>query len=133
MQNELPFFETPEQAIEACINALGGAKKVGPMLWPDKSIDNARTYLLACVNHDRAENLNYSQLIFIFREAKALGFHAGFQWFANEIEYDVRPITKSEEVDRLTGIIEQSTKALAQSISALERLTQKPINAAVSK
>ena len=122
MQVEIPFFETPEDAIKASVQALGGAKRVAPVLWPDKSIENARDYLLACINHERAEKLSYSQVIYIFREAKAIGFHAGFEWFARECEYEVRPITKAEEVDRLTTVIEESTKTLASSLAALERI-----------
>jgi len=122
MQNEMPFYESPEQALEACVQALGGAKKVGPMLWPDKGIDNARTYLLACLNSDRPEKLSYSQVMFIFREAKKIGFHAGFQWFAHQCEYDARPTTRAEEMDRLTAVIEQSSKTLASAMAVLERM-----------
>lgn len=35
---------------------------------------------------------------------------------------DVKPITKAEEVDRLTTVVEQSTKALAAALTTLERL-----------
>lgn len=122
MQNELPFYETPEQALEACVQALGGAKKVGAALFPDKGVDNARTYLLACINHDRAEKLNYSQTMFIFREAKRIGFHAGFEWFARDCEYDARPVTKAEEIDRVASIIEKSSKEFAGAVATLERL-----------
>jgi hypothetical protein len=122
MQGEMPFYESPEQALEACVQALGGAKKVGPMLWPDKGIDNARTYLLACLNGDRPEKLSYSQIVFIFREARAMGFHSGFEWFAHQCEYEARPITRAEEVDRLTSVIESSSKTLAGALALLERL-----------
>lgn len=122
MQNELPFYEHPEQALEACVQALGGAKKIGASLWPDKSMENARTYLLACMNSDRPEKLSLSQMIFIFREAKQIGFHAGFEYFSRECEYDSKPIAKAEEIDRLTTVVEQSTKTLAAALATLERI-----------
>ena len=122
MQNEMPFYEHPEQALEACVQALGGAKVVGQQLWPDKTVDNARTYLLACLNHERAEKLSYTQVIFIFRAAKQAGFHAGFEYFSRECEYHVAPITPSEEIDRLTSVVENSTKTLAVALASLERL-----------
>jgi hypothetical protein len=122
MQGEMPFYEGPEQALEACVQALGGAKVVGHKLWPDKGIDNARTYLLACLNSDRPEKLSYSQIVFIFREARAIGFHAGFEWFAHQCEYEARPITRAEEMDRLTNVIESSSKTLAGALAMLERL-----------
>lgn len=122
MQSEMPFYENPEDALRACVEHLGGAKKIGAAMWPDKTVENAREYLLACLNHGRAEKLSYTQIIFIFREAKAAGFHAGFEWWAAQCEYDTRPITKAEEVDRLTAVVEQASKSLSGALAALERI-----------
>lgn len=101
MQAEMPFYESPEDALKACVGALGGAKAVGSALFPDKTIDNARDYLLACLNHDRPEKLSVSQVMFIFREAKAAGFHSGFTYFAGECQYAVTPIDQEDEKLRL--------------------------------
>jgi len=131
MQGEMPFYESPEQALEACVQFLGGAKVVGSLLWPDKTVDNARTYMLACLNHDRPEKLSPSQMILVFRLAKQAGFHAGFEYFSRECEYDARPITPAEEVDRLTSVVEQSSKTLSAALAALERI-QRSHNKAVS-
>lgn len=122
MQNEMPFYEHPEDALTACVQALGGAKKVGGMLFPDKTAENARDYLLACLNTTRNEKLSVSQILFVFREAKKVGFHAGFEYFAHEAEYDARPISKAEEVDRTIAVIEQSTQSLTRALDQLERL-----------
>jgi hypothetical protein len=122
MQIEMPFYETPESALRACIEHLGGAKEVGRKMFPDKTIENARDYLLACVNEGRPEKLAPTQILLIFREAKAAGFHAGFQWWSSQCEYEARPITKAEEVDRLTTIIEQSSKTLAGAVALLEKM-----------
>lgn len=122
MQAEMPFYESPENSLKACIEALGGAKTVGKGLFPDKTVENARDYLLACVNADRPEKLSASQIIYIFRESKNIGFHAGYQYWSRECEYEARPITKAEEVDRLTSIVEQSTKTLTLALQSLERI-----------
>lgn len=122
MQTEMPFFEMPEDALKACIQSLGGAKVVAQTLWPDKTVENARDYLLACLNHDRNEKLSYSQIIYIFREAKRAGFHAGYEYWSQECEYHITPITREEEKERLASVIEQSTKTLSMAISTLERL-----------
>ncbi len=128
MQDELPFYENPEESLTACVQALGGAKKVGAKLFPDKTVDNARDYLLACLNSTRSEKLGYTQIIYVFREAKQIGFHAGFEWWSRSCEYEARPITKAEEVDRLTTVVEQASKTLAVAAAALERIhsTQNP-------
>ena len=122
MQADLPFYEGPEDALRAAVQALGGAKKVGAMLWPDKGVDNASRLLLDCINTSRAEKLELSQIMRIFALAKECGCHGPFAWFAGEVGYDAKPITKAEEVDRLTTVVEQSTKTLAAALSALERI-----------
>lgn len=122
MQTEMPFYEGIEDALKASIQALGGAKRVAGTLWPDKPVEEARTLLLNCINPARKEKLDYSQLMWVFREAKRAGFHAGFQWFAKECEFEARAVTKAEEMDRLTSVVEQSTKTLASALATLERL-----------
>jgi len=122
MQVELPFYEGPEDALRAAVQALGGSKKVGSMLWPDKSVDTASRLLLDCINPGRAEKLEATQIMRVFALAKEVGCHGPFAWFAGEVGYDVKPITKAEEVDRLTTVVEQSTKTLAAALTALERI-----------
>lgn len=122
MQSDLPFFEGPEEALRSAVQHLGGAKKVGPMLWPDKTIDAASRLLLDCLNPARAEKLDIGQVMFILSKAKDAGYHAAFAWLANEMGYDSRPITRAEEVDRLTSVIESASATLASAIGALERV-----------
>lgn len=122
MQTEMPFYEGAEDALKAAVQALGGAKSVGMRLWPDKPMEDARTLLLNCINPERKEKFDYSQLIWIFREAKRIGHVGGFEWFARECEFEARAVTRAEEVDRLTSVVEQSTKTLAAALVTLERL-----------
>lgn len=122
MQSELPFYEGPEDALRAAVQALGGAKKVGALLWPDKGVDSASRLLLDCINPSRAEKLEMSQIMRVFALAKDAGCHGPFAWLAGEVGYDVKPIARAEEVDRLTTVVEQSSKTLAAALSALERI-----------
>lgn len=122
MQADLPFYESPEDALRAAVQALGGSKYVGVLLWRDKGVDNASRLLLDCLNTGRNEKLDMSQVLLILSLAKEVGCHSPFAWMAAEIGYDVKPITKAEEVDRLTTVVEQSTKTLAAALSALERI-----------
>lgn len=122
MQAEMPFYESPEDALRAAVQALGGSKKVGAMLWPDKSIEAASRQLMDCLNTARNEKLDVSQVMFILTQAKTCGCHSPFAWLAGQIGYDIKPITKFEEVDRLTTVVEQSTKTLASALAALERI-----------
>ena len=122
MQADLPFYESPEDALRAAVQSLGGSKKVGIMIWPDKGVDNASRLLMDCLNTSRAEKLDVSQVMRVLALAKDAGCHSPFSWMAGAIGYDVTPITKAEEVDRLTTVVEQSTKTLAAALGALERI-----------
>lgn len=122
MQAEMPFFETPEDALKACVQALGGAKVVGSRLFPDKAMENARDYLLACLNPDRPEKLGYSQVIWIFRASKEKGYHGGFDWWSAQCEYEARPVSTAEQADKIGSIIDQATKTLAWAIPKLEQI-----------
>lgn len=122
MQIDMPFFDSPEDALKAIIQHLGVIKKVGPLLFPDKSVDAAARYLLDCVNHDRQEKLALTQIMMLLRLAHEAGYHTAYAWLSGEIGYDIKPITRGEEVDRLTSVVEQSTKTLASALATLERL-----------
>lgn len=126
MQIEMPFFESPEDALKAVIQQLGGIKRVGPKLFPDKTVDAAARYLLDCVNAERAEKLSLTQVMMLLRLAHEAGYHTAFTWLSGEIGYDVKPVTRAEEVDRLTSVVEQSTKTLASALATLERLQRGP-------
>lgn len=122
MQAEMPFFEGPEDALRAAVQALGGAKQIGAQLWPDKTPDAAGRLVQDCLNPSRSEKFDVTQVMFIFRRAKEAGCHGPFMWFSGEVGYDARPITKAEEADRLTTVVEQSTKTLAAALAQLERI-----------
>ena len=95
---------------------------MGSILWPEKTIEDARTLLLNCLNTHRAEKLSPAQVMLIFHKAKESGFHSSFQWFANECGYDAHPISKKEEVDRLATTISEASKTLDHAISALAKI-----------
>lgn len=122
MQAEMPFYESPEDAVRAAVQALGGAKKVASLLWVDKGIDAASRLLQDCLNPSRSEKLELSQIMFILSMAKEIGCHSPFAWLAGEVGYEAKPITKAAEVDRLTTVIEQTSQVLAQAMSTLERI-----------
>lgn len=108
--------------MKSVIQHIGGVKRVGPMLFPDKTVDASARYLLDCVNHDRPEKLSLSQTMMLLRLAHEAGHHTAFSWLAAQIGYDIKPITRADEVDRLTDVIDQSTKTLAAALGTLERL-----------
>jgi len=122
MQAVMPFFESAEDALKTAITALGGTKQVGPLLWPDKSVEAAGRLLNDCLNPSRAEKLEITQVMFVLRQAKEAGCHEPFKWLAFEVGYEAKPVVHAEQVDKLTSVIEQSTMALTRALNQLEKL-----------
>lgn len=121
MQSAL-FHERVEDALDEVIRVCGGRKKFACDLWPDKPARDAHNLLDACLNPERRERFSPSQVLFIARRGHEAGYHAFMTYFARECGYDIKPITPAEEVDRVTSVIEQSTKTLTTALATLERL-----------
>lgn len=122
MQVELPFFECPEDALRAAVQALGGAKQVGTLIWPEKTPDNAGRLLLDCLNPSRSEKLDIGQTMRLLRLARDIGFHGPMTWLCGEVGYEAKAVTKAEELDRVTTVVEQASKTLAVAVATLDRL-----------
>ncbi len=121
MQVNMPFYESVEDALKDAVRALGGAKKVGSILFKDKPIDIASRYLNDCMNEGRAEKLEYTQMMLIFKMAREIEYHSPYIWFSQDIGYDSKPIIPAEQVDRLTTVIEQATKTLSLALTTLAK------------
>ncbi len=130
MQAELPVFESIEDALKSAVYALGGTKKVGAMLWPDKGIDASYRLLNDCLNPLRAEKLDLSQVMYLLRSARDAGCYAPFQWVAAECGFDARPVTRAEEKDRATAALEAATKQLQAALASVERICEVDVAAA---
>lgn len=95
-------METIYDAARGCVDALGGPKEVGQRLRPEKSMEDARVWLLACLNPDRNEKLDPEQLVWLFREARAIGHHASMHWLCDCVGYSHPvPITQEQETAEL--------------------------------
>lgn len=116
------FHERFEDALDEVIRCCGGRKAVAAEMWPDKSARDAHNLMDACLNPDRRERFTPGQVVYIAKLGAGKGCHAVMQFLARECGYEVKPITRAEEVDRLTSVVEQSTKALAAALATLERI-----------
>ena len=121
MQSAL-FHERIEDAIDEVVRHCGGRKAVAVEMWPDKPPREAHNLMDACLNPERRERFSPSQVLYIARLGAQVGCHALMNYLGRECGYDIKPITRAEEVDRLTSVVEQSTKTLASALATLERL-----------
>lgn len=122
MQSEMPFFESPEEALRAAVQALGKPKDVGVRLWPHLSPDAAGRKLSDCLNTDRAEVLKLSEAMCILRWAREVGAHTAMQWLAADVGYEARPVTRADQVDQAAQAVENAARALSLATVQLERV-----------
>ena len=117
------FFDDIDGALRHCVAALGGPKKVGPMLRGEEMpLEASSRWVSDCLNADRPAQFHPHQVMVLLRSARAIGDHTAMNWLAGECGYDAIPVTKAQEVDRLTSVMEQSAKTLASVMAQLERI-----------
>jgi hypothetical protein len=88
---EEQVFEDDLDALRATVQALGGNKIVGALLWPDKTPEGAGRSMADCCNPSRSERLNPSQLLFLMRMARERGWSV-VRWITADDNYRGRGV-----------------------------------------
>ena len=128
-QNEL-FHEDIFEALRTDIMALGGMKKVGHMLWPDKAPSKAGENLSSCLNESRPEKLDPNQVLFIKREAKQVGSFATQYFESDEIGMTrPTPIEPEDEKAQLEREFIEAQKNLTRMLGRIEKLSEPSLKA----
>lgn len=116
------FHESLLDALRDCVRALGEPKIVGQAMRPEKSQDDARTWLLNCLNPDRPEKFDPEQIMWLLREARKVNCHAAFVYMARECGYaDPRPIEPEDERAALQREFVTATADMKRLFSRMER------------
>lgn len=117
------FYESFEEAAREVINACGGNKAVGAVLWPAKSADAARTRLLDCLNSERSEKLAPEEIIMLARLGRERGCHAIADYMAQETGYEKPiPANPDDERERVQRQFIASAETLLQTVAHLKRI-----------
>lgn len=121
--NDPLLYEDELDAARDAVKHLGGAKKVGPLIWPDKAPEPAARHLLDCLNGARAERLSPSQLLMLMRLAREVGFHGLAGYLLREAGYAPPvPVEPQTEAEVLTRRMEGMVGEFTAMVSRLERL-----------
>lgn len=122
--NDPLLYEDELDAARDAVKHLGGAKKVGPLIWPDKAPDTAARYLLDCLNGSRAERLSPSQLLLLMRLAREVGFHGLAGYLLREAGYAPPvPVEPQSEAEVLARRMEAIVGEFSALTHRLERIT----------
>ena len=118
------FYEDELDAARDAVKHLGGAKKVGEMLWPDKPPEAAARHLHDCLNANRAERLSPSQLVLLMRRARAVGFHGLAAYVLCEAGYAPPvPMGPDTEATVLARQLESIVSDVSRIARRLERIS----------
>ncbi|MBV5337558.1 MAG: hypothetical protein J0653_06325, partial [Deltaproteobacteria bacterium] len=79
MQSAL-FHESLTDALRDVVQALGGTKKVGQMIRPEKTVEDAQRWINDCLNTDRREKFDPEQVFWLLKEGRKIGCHAGINY-----------------------------------------------------
>jgi len=115
-------FESINDALQAAVTALGGYKKVGPMLRPELAIDQAANWLRDCLNAARREKLAPEQVMLILRKAREAGYHAAMNFVAFDTGYKATPVDPTSQVEQLQERFCDSVQTLSAMAAKLERM-----------
>lgn len=117
------FFEDIYDALRAAVQAAGGAKAVGPKLWPNKPVAAAHRDLLDALNRDRERKLDPEETFQVFKIARDVGFHSAFHFSCDSIGYHKPgPVTAREQADNLVERMEAAVREMRSLTTQAERI-----------
>lgn len=118
-------YEDELDAAREAVRHAGGPKKVGPQMFPDKSVDAAARYLMDALNPARAERLTPSQVLMLMRMSREAGFHGFAIWWMRQAGYQAPvPIAPVSEAAVLTAQISLLVPKLQDLMEQAQRLQQ---------
>lgn len=130
MQQERLFHEDIYEALRTDILALGGFKKVGSMLWPEKLADKAGENLNNCLNRTRPEKLDAEQILLIKREAKKVGSFAALLFEMDDIGMShPTPIEPEDEYAKLQREFIHAQEEMGRMLKRMESLSDTKLRA----
>ena len=118
------IHESITDAIREAVQAIGGNKALGALMFPDLPVDQAAGRVRDCLNPDRREHFTPEQLVKIARLAKAAGNSSIMEYLALDLGY-LKPVAvePEDEIARLQREFVQATKSLHNMASRIETIT----------
>jgi hypothetical protein len=117
------FYDSFEDAAREVIAALGGPKAVGIKLWPAKSADAARSRLLDCLNTDRPDKLDATEILALAKWGREAGSHAIIDYLTSEAGYTKpSPLNPDDEAAELQRHFIEAVQTSKRIAERLERM-----------
>lgn len=121
--DEILMYDDELDAAKAAVQRLGGAKKVGEMLYPEKTPEAAARYLLDALNPSRSERLNPGQVLLLMRKAREIGFHGLAAFYMRGAGYAPPvPLDPVTETARMAHALERVMGTALQIAAQLRQM-----------
>lgn len=130
-QPRLAIYEDETDALRELVRELGGTKVVGAQLRPDLAPDRAGAWLKDCLNPERAERLQPSQLFLLLKLGHDRGVHGPCEFILGNVGYAVTPIEPEDEKAALQRAYIESVNVQRRIVERMERLMVPPPLASV--
>lgn len=96
------FITDIYDALGDVVRALGGPKKVGSELRPDKPADEAATWVKDCLNRNRREKFDPDQILWLLRKGREIECHGAMHYIAQQAGYaEPLPVEPETELAKL--------------------------------
>ncbi len=97
---------------------------VGCKLWPSLPVDQAASKISDCLNPDRRQHFNETELLHLLRIGREIDCHAAMHYVAAICGYSQPdPVTPADEVQALQQQFILATKELKAMSQRLEAIT----------
>ena len=126
-QASLAIYEDEFDALRDAVRALGGTKAIGHYLRPDLKPDIAGAWLKDCLNPERREKLDLSQVVRVMRLTHDAGYHGPAQFLAAEMGYAAQPVEPADEIAALQRAFIDSVAQQRIIADRIERMTRSPM------
>jgi hypothetical protein len=102
MKSKQHVYDDIYHALSDVVRSLGGSKRVGCRLWPEKSPESAGRYLADCLNSVRLEKLSLEQALLLLKWGREANCHAAMHFICDDTGYvPAVPVTPDYEMAAL--------------------------------
>lgn len=107
-------------AILEAVKAIGGVKKVGCLLFPEKDPESAQRFLSDCLNPERPARLSPDHFRLVMKLAHEIGHHGIMEFLCGDVGYtEAKPVSKKDETQELMKKIFEMHKQQSEMIANL--------------
>lgn len=124
MQQYELIHESINDALREVVQAIGGAKRVGVMMRPEKMPDDAARWISDCLNAERREKFDPDQVMWLLREGRNIGCHSAMYFVGREAGYAVEAIEPLDEMAELQRKFIDASKGLSKMAERIEHLSK---------